>query len=111
MDRKLKTLLYDIKEHIILVETFIGTSKMYKLYIDDIQLQYSVERCLGIIGEATNNLIKLQPDIAITNARKIVNLRNMLAHEYFRKEPENIWSVIINHLPTLKIEVEKLLNE
>jgi len=74
-------------------------------------LQNAVERNLEIIGEATKRLLELYPDIKITNARKIVDTRNRISHGYDDIENTEIWNIIINHLPVLKNEVEKLLND
>ncbi|MFC2086481.1 DUF86 domain-containing protein, partial [Bacteroidota bacterium] len=62
-------------------------------------------------GEATSKLLKMIPDISISNARRIVDARNKLIHGYDEIENVQVWSIIINHLPTLKKEVMKLLNE
>ncbi len=73
------------------------------------KLQHAVERNIEIIGEAVNSLLKLYPEINITNARRIVDARNKIIHSYDGIQPEQIWDIIINHLPTLKTEVHKLL--
>lgn len=74
-------------------------------------LRNAVERNLEIIGEATNKILQIQPDIAITNSRRIVDTRNKIIHGYDEIEDVNIWVIIINHLPTLKLEVNQLLNQ
>jgi uncharacterized protein with HEPN domain len=74
-------------------------------------LQDAVERNIEIIGEAINQLLKINPDIHITNARRIVDARNKIIHGYDSLEPVNIWAIVINHIPTLKQEVTDLLNE
>lgn len=72
-------------------------------------LQHAVERNIEIIGEAVNNLLKIYPEINITNARRMVDARNKIIHGYDGIQPEQIWNIIINHLPSLQIEVQKLL--
>lgn len=74
-------------------------------------LQDAVERNLEIIGEAINQLLKINPSIQISNASRIVDARNKIIHGYDSLEPVNIWAIIIKHLPTLKQEVAELLNE
>ena len=74
-------------------------------------MQDAVERNLITIGEAMNKLLLLVPKIEITNARRIVDARNKLTHGYDEIENFQIWSILINHLPILKAEAEKLLNE
>ncbi len=72
-------------------------------------LQHAIERNLEIIGEAMNNLLKIFPEIKITDARRMVNTRNKIIHGYDDIQPEQIWNIIINHLPSLKTEVKVLL--
>ncbi len=73
-------------------------------------IRRSVEREMEIIGEAVNRLLKLQPDIGITSAMKIVDQRNLIIHAYDSINNEMIWAVVSKHLPVLKTEVEQLLS-
>ena len=41
-----------------------------------------VERELEIIGEATNRILKINPEVDISNSRRIVDLRNWVIHAY-----------------------------
>ena len=66
---------------------------------------------IEIIGEAMNRILKENKDIAITNARKIVDARNYIVHGYDSLSVDILWSIVVNHLPRLKNEVEKLLQE
>ena len=58
-----------------------------------------------------NKILFIKPDIKISNSRRIVDVRNKIIHGYDEIENAQIWGIIINHLPTLKKEVEKLLDE
>lgn len=60
--------------------------------------------------EAMNKLLKEDPDINITDKRRIVATRNYLIHGYDSLRPDIIWSIIINHLPLLKTEIHAILN-
>ncbi|MFZ4544816.1 MAG: HepT-like ribonuclease domain-containing protein [Saprospiraceae bacterium] len=46
----------------------------------------------------------------ITNALKIVDLRNWLIHGYDKVDDIIICGIIINHIPLLKQEVDNILN-
>jgi uncharacterized protein with HEPN domain len=72
-------------------------------------LKRAVERNLEIIGEATNRILAKDSGIPIANARKIVNLRNAIIHSYDSISDENIWAIIINNLPELKKDIDKLI--
>ncbi len=49
-------------------------------------------------------------ELQITNARKIVDARNYIAHGYDTLSVDILWSIVINHLPRLKAEVENHLS-
>ncbi len=74
-------------------------------------LKRAVERDLEIIGEAMNRILTKDSsfEVRITNAKSIIGLRNQVIHAYDNISDENIWSVIINHLPKLKEEINNLI--
>lgn len=72
-------------------------------------LQSAVERQIEIIGEAMNNALRIDAELKITDARKIVNTRNRIIHGYNDIDNIEIWNIIVNNLPTLKSEVAVLL--
>lgn len=39
---------------------------------------------------------------------KIKGFRNIVAHDYFGIDAEEVWQIIKNKIPSLKIELEKL---
>ncbi|MEY4572055.1 MAG: hypothetical protein RLZ10_1281, partial [Bacteroidota bacterium] len=43
-------------------------------------------------------------------AKSIIGLRNQVIHSYDNISDENIWSILITHLPQLKLEINLLLN-
>lgn len=74
-------------------------------------LKRAVERNLEIIGEAVNRIITRDHSFVgkISNAKAIIGLRNQVIHAYDNISDENIWSILINHLPKLKLEVNELI--
>ena len=101
-----------IKDILICIENidnYIGENKDFIIYDSNYLLQDAVERNLITIGEAMNSLLKKNPDITISNSRKIVDTRNKLTHGYDEIENVQIWNIVIKHLPILKNEVENLL--
>lgn len=111
MDNRSNKLLFDIKTAITNIDTYIGKQKSFDKYNSNPMLQDAVERNIEIIGEAVNNLIRINPDIKITNSRRIVDARNKIIHGYDEIENSQIWGIIINHLPLLLSEVEKYLTD
>lgn len=111
MDNKIKKLLFDILTAINNIDNYIGNEKYFEIYDNNSMLQDAVERNIEIIGEAMNKLLIIEPKIEISNSRRIVDARNKIIHGYDDIENAQIWGIIINHLPTLKQEVEKFLEE
>jgi uncharacterized protein with HEPN domain len=75
----------------------------------DLKTRKAVERNLEIIGEALNRILKLTPEIAISDSRKIVDTRNRIIHGYDSVTEDVIWLIVIKYLPKLKVEVKKLM--
>ncbi|MEN6425947.1 MAG: HepT-like ribonuclease domain-containing protein [Phycisphaerales bacterium] len=77
----------------------------------DRALQFVVERELEIVGEAMARLQREHPNLAdqITDANKIVGLRNVLAYGYDTLEYEILWDVAVNKLTSLKRDIGSLL--
>jgi len=95
----------------ILKKNYIGVKKIFTEYECNLLLKAAVERNLITIGEAVNLILKKMPTIDISNARKIVDVRNRLTHGYDDIDDTQIWNIIINRLPLLNEEIQKLLNE
>ena len=109
MDNSTNKILKDILIGLDTIESYLGENKVFSAYDSNYLLQDAVERNLITIGEAMNSLLRKIPEIAISNARKIVDTRNKLTHGYDEIENVQIWNIIIKHLPVLKQEVETLL--
>lgn len=79
-------------------------------YVNDKRTRYAVERCFEIIGETLNRLHKLEPDVtpAISDFRKIIAFRNILAHAYDHVDTKLVWGIIENDLDKLIADLERL---
>lgn len=112
MDSEIKTWLYDILQSISEIESFFDDKpRIFGNYIKDIKTKRAVERNIEIIGEAVNRILKKDTDFNIENAQKIIGTRNRIAHGYDNISDDLIWSIVINHLPKLKIEVQNLIEK
>lgn len=82
-------------------------------YLDDPMLASAVERQFEILGEALNRLLKLAPsfEARITDARRIVDFRNILIHAYDVVDEQVVWDIVERKLPILRREVANLLAE
>ncbi len=104
--------LIDILNCINEIEVFFeGKPRKFEEYRKNIMLKKAIERNLEIVGEAVNRILKKAPNIEIQNARKIVQFRNIIIHSYDSISDENVWAVIINHLPKLKVEVTDIMTK
>ncbi|MBD5163711.1 MAG: DUF86 domain-containing protein [Bacteroidales bacterium] len=110
MDEQVQKSLIDISKSISNIELFCSSRpREFKVFCEDICFRSAIQWEIAIIGEAMNRILKIYPEIPITSARKIVNTRNYLIHGYDSLREDLIWSIVINHIPLLKSEVEKLL--
>lgn len=112
MNIEVKRWLYDILNAINEIESFfIDLSKDFLVYQNDVKTKRAIERNIEIIGEAINRISDTDPSIKISDSRKIVDTRNRIIHGYDSVSDDIIWSIVIKHLPILKLEIENLLNE
>lgn len=83
----------------------------FQAFCEDVCFRSAVQWEIAVIGEAMNRILKINPDMPVTSARRIVNTRNYLIHGYDSLREDLIWSIVVNHLPLLKREVSALLNQ
>jgi uncharacterized protein with HEPN domain len=101
--------LSDISNSIESIYEYLGEERNFMNYESNKLLRRAVERELEIIGEAVNRLLKIDPNIDISDARRIVNLRNWVIHAYDNVDNVIIWGIINKDLPLLEKQVRKLL--
>lgn len=109
MDVEVKTWLKDIEQAIIEIKSFIPDVKNFKDFQKDLKTKRAVERNIEIIGEAMNRILTIEPDIKISDTRKIVDTRNGIIHGYDSVSEDILWGIIIKNLPTLEKEFKELL--
>jgi uncharacterized protein with HEPN domain len=112
MDNEIKTWLFDILQSIEEIESYYeNKERIFKEYIFDIKTKRATERDLEIIGEAANRILKKTPDFKLHNIGQIIGTRNRIIHGYDKVSDDLIWSIVINHIPKLKIEIQLLIDE
>ena len=84
--------------------------RVFEEFAANVTKRRAVERELEIIGEATNNLLKINPEVNLSSARKIVNLRNRVIHAYDDVDETIIWKVLMKDIPILLSEAQALLS-
>jgi uncharacterized protein with HEPN domain len=109
MSRDYRLYLDDIIEAIRRIRAF--TDRMdFDAFKEDIKTQDAVVRNLEILGEASGRLPEAvrhaAPEI---EWRKVVGIRNILAHGYFGISLPIIWDVVQNKLDDLSDACSRLL--
>ena len=78
----------------------------------DRKTQDAVIRNLEVIGEACNNIAKQDPDFAQRHAHIpwgfAYEMRNALAHGYFKVDVEVVWMTVTLDLPNLKDQISQV---
>jgi uncharacterized protein with HEPN domain len=83
-------------------------------FLQDEKTQDAVIRNFEVIGEASNNIKKYHPDFALQHPEVPLNfayeMRNALAHGYFKIDFEVVWTTIHTDLPGLRTQVSALIH-
>lgn len=111
MERSIKKSLEDILQMIDEIDSFFDPGqRRFDVYMANTCLRRAIQMNISIIGEATNRILKIDPEIGISSAKKIVSTRNFLIHGYDSLSHDIIWGIVINYLPRLRQEVNLLIN-
>ncbi len=82
-------------------------------FLQDEKTQDAVIRNFEVIGEASNNIKRYHPDFARLHPEVPFNfayeMRNALAHGYFKIDFEVVWKTIHTDLPELRRQVAALI--
>lgn len=82
-------------------------------FLENRMVQDAVIRNFEIIGEASNNIEKHYPDFAAANSAlplsSAYQMRNAVAHGYFKVDLEIVWKTIRADLPELYFQVKECL--
>ncbi len=111
MSTEIKVWAYDVLSAIHEIELFLEEVESFEVYQHDLKTRRAVERNLEVIGEAMNRILKKDPLVNFTDARKIVETRNRIIHGYDTVSDVIIWSIATDSLPGLKGEMERFLEE
>lgn len=109
MPRDLRKTCFDILQAVEEIERFT-TGKTLADYQTNRMLKLAVERDYEIIGEALRRMEIDFPDefLTVSDGRRIIDFRNILAHGYDAISDEIVWSITENNIKVLKKEVEQI---
>jgi uncharacterized protein with HEPN domain len=107
-----RKLLWDAQQAAARISRFT-TDKTFADYEQDEYLRSAVERQFEIIGEALNQLGKVDPDTAhkIPEISRIVAFRNVLIHGYASVDNRLVWGVIETSLDSLRSAIGELVGQ
>ncbi|OGI93854.1 hypothetical protein A3A03_01985 [Candidatus Nomurabacteria bacterium RIFCSPLOWO2_01_FULL_40_18] len=84
----------------------------FEKFSENRQVKDAVTRNVEIMGEAVKRLsedtYKDYPDVPW---QKIARTRDMLIHHYFDVDDQQLWKIVEDDLPKLKISVEEILSK
>ncbi|WP_117237624.1 HepT-like ribonuclease domain-containing protein [Thermus sediminis] len=108
--REPKERLADILEAIARIERYAAIGR--ERFLEDELIQVWVVHHRKRIGEAAARLGRgfheAHPGLPW---REMVAMRNLLVHEYFSVDLEEVWQTVVRDLPFLKAQIIQLLEE
>ncbi|MBL0024634.1 MAG: HepT-like ribonuclease domain-containing protein [Saprospiraceae bacterium] len=108
MQEEIKVWLEDIEKAISEISDFLPESRNFFEFQNDLKTKRAVERNIEIIGEAMYRILKVQPDISISDSKKIIDTRNRIIHGYDSVSDDVIWLIAIKYLPILENDIKQL---
>ena len=110
MQRDARAYLWDALQAADLLSDFSKGSD-FAGYQANAMLRSAVERQFEIIGEALNQLSKVDGETAsqVPDLARIVAFRNILIHGYATVDDALVWQVLIERLPGLADALRRLL--
>jgi|WetSurMetagenome_2_1015567.scaffolds.fasta_scaffold156935_2 uncharacterized protein with HEPN domain len=111
MSRTTEERLWDILDAIQCIYEY-SKGMNYKAFLQDRKTRDAVVRNIEIIGEAVRSLPprfkQKHPDIAW---KDIIGMRNVIVHHYFGVLSDVVWNVVKKELPSLEIQIKKLVKD
>lgn len=105
-----KQILQNIYESIDKIVFYIKDIKDADSFFDDQKTFDAVLMNFINIGEMVNKLSnKFKEQHSEIDWYKIKAFRNLVAHDYFGVDAEEVWQRIQNHLPELRLNIKTLL--
>ncbi len=103
---------WDVREAVLAIQIFTAGLDI-TAYENNELVQAAVERKFEVIGEALNQLSRLDAAMAerLPDLPHIVAFRNQLIHGYATVNPRTVWAIAQKSLPDLITVVQALLDD
>ena len=106
-----KIRLQHIYDAILEIESYIKEST-YEIFKNNTMMQFACVKQLEIIGEAANHLTSDFKNLhSEVQWREIIDLRNILIHEYFGIDTKIMWDIIKTDIVLLKSQIKELIEQ
>lgn len=83
-------------------------------FMNNAMVQDAVIRNIEIVGEASNNILRMDPVFAARHSevpwQVMYAMRNRVAHAYDRIDIAIVWNTVQHDLPRLRAQISKLLS-
>lgn len=97
----------DAIEQVELISQF--SQKGRDAFFGDVMVQSAILHRLTLLGEACRALTaavrETHPEVPW---RQIIAFRNVLIHEYFGIDLELVWTIVVEHIPTLGAQLRAI---
>lgn len=109
--RDVRVPLYEMLKAADAIASFLA-GRSVESYEDDLMLSSATERQFEILGEAMRRALAIDASLAsrLSEARDVVDFRNVIAHDYDRLAHATVWDVAVNHLPQLRERIARELD-
>ncbi len=108
-NRTYELFLFDVYIAIVKIEKTVDRFDNAQTLLYDYNAWDSVIREFEIIGDATNYLIK--NNVLDETSRVVVDFRNLLIHNYFGIDAEEVYDVVKSDLPNFKSLITDKLSQ
>ncbi len=103
--------LEDMLESMMRIEEYLGELEFGKFKMNYLVVDATI-RNFEIIGEASMNVpLNIQEKYPEIPWKKMVGLRNLIAHHYFGIDYEMIWEIVKNNLPQNRIDLAGIVEK
>lgn len=102
--------LQDILESILAASDFVQGYD-FNRFTQDRKTKSATIRELEVIGEASSRISTEKKELYQSVPwRLLKDFRKVLSHEYFGVNDQIVWDIVLNKLPPLKSQIEKIIS-
>ncbi|MCA0381672.1 MAG: DUF86 domain-containing protein [Bacteroidetes bacterium] len=103
--RDLIVRLEDIRTKILAIESILQEAGEESSMLKSEVYKLALERSFEIIGEALYQIQKQHEFQPVSDMSRIISLRHLLAHDYFKINHSLLWALATEKIPVLKKEI------